>query len=595
MRSDVKPFLHFSSILLLVAAVTFGYWKFYGEPLIGIDDANIYFVYAQNVAEGHGFVFNPGEERVEGFTSLLWTLITTAFYVLSDNFELMLLVLNIFIVSFTLFKSIQLINQLIPWPFFFSPAAILFLSLMLLIPGYVEWSILSLMETGLWSMLLVGLTIQLLHYILSDRIYYPFFYTCLFLLLITRPESIFWGLFYILGLLLIHLIKGRTSPQQNRNMMVALGVYAATIGALTVFRLLYFGYPLPNTFYAKVSGNFFHNVSTGLGYLLKSCVQTPTLWLVVFVSILSLALVFIKLKRSAFNFRQLPHPDVAQAFLALLSLMSIAIPVLLGGDHFLFGRFFQPFFPLYYLLFFNISFYRSHLLPESPWKFPHSKLPAYLLTLLLLPYIYLNSGTHLLSFRKSDSPLKIEFEIAELGRNNGEKLNLLFKRIELPSVGISEAGGFGYTYQGTSLDLLGLNATLVAHATDKSLTGVKNHSAFSQNAFYELQPDIFFAHSQTSFFVEDIESLEEEEHDGTFAIGVYRNIFTEPDFRQLYKRVLIRDPESRLNLLTYCHKDFIKTLQQHNYDIMYLQNIQLTESMPGQSGLPPSPAWDQSR
>lgn len=585
MRLEVKSFIHFFSILLIVAAVTFGYWKLYGEPVIGIDDANIYFVYAQNVAEGHGFVFNAGDERVEGFTSLLWTLITTASYALSNHFELILLILNVVIVSFTLFKSIQLINRLIPWPFFFSPAAILFLALILLIPGYIEWSILSLMETGLWGMLMVWLAIQLLNYILIGRIHYLSFFTALFLLVITRPESILWGLFYVFSLLQVNLIRGRNRPEQNRSVLISLVVYVAAIGALTIFRLAYFNYPLPNTFYAKVSGNFSHNITAGLGYLLKSCVQTPTLWLVVFLSILSLTLVFINLKRSAFNFKQLSDPDVAQGFVAVLSLISIAIPVLLGGDHFLFGRFFQPFFPVYYLLFFNIYFYRSRLLPAYQWKIRSIMLPAYLLTLLLLPYIYLNSGTHLLSFRKTNSPLKIEFEIAELGRDNGERLNILFKRIELPTVGISEAGGFSYTYQGPSIDLLGLNSTLVAHATDKSLTGVKNHSAFSKNAFYELQPDVFFAHSQTSYFVEHIENLEEEEHDNSFAIDVYRNIFADSDFRQLYKRVLIRDPESRLNLLTFCHKDFIKTLQQHNYEIMYQQNVQLTESLSKQSGL----------
>jgi hypothetical protein len=40
-----------------------------------VDDAFISFRYAQNLAGGHGLVFNPGEApRVEGYTNLLWTL-----------------------------------------------------------------------------------------------------------------------------------------------------------------------------------------------------------------------------------------------------------------------------------------------------------------------------------------------------------------------------------------------------------------------------------------------------------------------------------------------------------------------------------------
>lgn len=39
-----------------------------------VDDAYISFRYAENLAAGHGLVFNPGE-RVEGWTSFLWVVI----------------------------------------------------------------------------------------------------------------------------------------------------------------------------------------------------------------------------------------------------------------------------------------------------------------------------------------------------------------------------------------------------------------------------------------------------------------------------------------------------------------------------------------
>src|SRR5690606_38133881 len=38
------------------------------------DDAFISFRYAQNLVEGHGLVYNPGE-RVEGYTNFLWTVL----------------------------------------------------------------------------------------------------------------------------------------------------------------------------------------------------------------------------------------------------------------------------------------------------------------------------------------------------------------------------------------------------------------------------------------------------------------------------------------------------------------------------------------
>ena len=61
--------------LLLVGVAAWAIWARFEYPRTGIDDANIFFVYAQNAANGHGFVYNVGGERVEGFSSLLWTLI----------------------------------------------------------------------------------------------------------------------------------------------------------------------------------------------------------------------------------------------------------------------------------------------------------------------------------------------------------------------------------------------------------------------------------------------------------------------------------------------------------------------------------------
>ena len=43
-----------------------------------VDDAFISFRYARNLADGQGLVFNPGHERVEGYTNFLWVLVLAA-------------------------------------------------------------------------------------------------------------------------------------------------------------------------------------------------------------------------------------------------------------------------------------------------------------------------------------------------------------------------------------------------------------------------------------------------------------------------------------------------------------------------------------
>lgn len=44
------------------------------------DDAFVSFRYAQNMADGHGLTFNPGERPIEGYSNFLWVLVCAAAY-----------------------------------------------------------------------------------------------------------------------------------------------------------------------------------------------------------------------------------------------------------------------------------------------------------------------------------------------------------------------------------------------------------------------------------------------------------------------------------------------------------------------------------
>ncbi|HLQ38584.1 MAG TPA: hypothetical protein VK348_12325, partial [Planctomycetota bacterium] len=59
--------------LLVAAALAFGLWRAIDRRWL-CDDAFISFRYARNLADGLGLVFNA-EERVEGFSNFLWTLL----------------------------------------------------------------------------------------------------------------------------------------------------------------------------------------------------------------------------------------------------------------------------------------------------------------------------------------------------------------------------------------------------------------------------------------------------------------------------------------------------------------------------------------
>ena len=59
-------------VALCYAGLLLHYYGQIGPYLV--DDAFIFFRYADNFSIGHGLVYNPGE-AVEGYTSFLWTLL----------------------------------------------------------------------------------------------------------------------------------------------------------------------------------------------------------------------------------------------------------------------------------------------------------------------------------------------------------------------------------------------------------------------------------------------------------------------------------------------------------------------------------------
>ncbi len=85
----------FVCILVVVVGFTLVCFWGTGNPRSGTDDANIYMVYGKHLSHGDGFVYNVNGERVEGVTSLLWTLFVAFSFVLTDSPEFLLLVFNI--------------------------------------------------------------------------------------------------------------------------------------------------------------------------------------------------------------------------------------------------------------------------------------------------------------------------------------------------------------------------------------------------------------------------------------------------------------------------------------------------------------------
>jgi hypothetical protein len=465
--------------MISLLAVLFGsvmVWCLLGYPSTGIDDADIFFVYARHVADGHGFVYNIGGEHVEGFTSMLWTLICAGFFQVFQRIEIPLYLLNLAMGAVTVWVCLRRVRQ-----------PMLFLLLLAAAPAWFAWCQITLMESGLWCMLLTLLVLA----VVEKR---PVMVALLLpLWVVTRPESMLWGAWLILMLSLrIAVAEGWRKGLKATVLPVVL--FVGTLASLVGFRMSYFGYPVPNTYYAKVSPNILYDLQNGLAYLLGYLFSHPAVTLV-------LAIWLWVLIRGLRQCRK--NPDSAATLIALCLLPGIGIPVLVGGDHFGGARFYQPIWPLLCLL--VVNEWPGLLGRMKPMQARTALLALVLCGWVLFPFT---------------ARLRHEFHIAREGRETGAALTAMFRDLdEYPTVATITAGGSKLAYPGTVLDLMGLNATEMAHAPGPR-TGYKNHTAFHRDIFYAWYPDILLCGQ-----------------DAEFDARVLKGLPFDDRFRQLYLKV----------------------------------------------------------
>lgn len=187
-----------------------------------VDDAAISYAFAENLAHGEGLVAVPGGERVEGYSNPTWVALLAIGAVL--GLELMGL-------SKLLATLASVGAGFIAWRGARSGLAPVFLAVS---APFVIWTA-SGLENPLFTLLLMAgwLAGHERRFTLSGVLFG--------LLALTRPEALVYGL--VAGVL-FQLQHGGTT----RFWPGLLGLFAAH----EAFRIAYFAWPLPNTYYAKL-------------------------------------------------------------------------------------------------------------------------------------------------------------------------------------------------------------------------------------------------------------------------------------------------------------------------------------------------------
>jgi arabinofuranosyltransferase len=405
------------------------------------DDAYITFRTVDNLVEGFGPVWNVGD-RVQTYTNPLWMFVVTLFYLLTGEIYYTVIFLSIVVTTAT---AVLLAYRSARGPLLgaLSVVALLFSK------AFVDFST-SGLENCLTHLLLVAFFIQYFGHAGPASAPSPFRTTLLFgtgaLLLLNRLD-----LLVLIGPSLLYVVLA--SGNRKRTILLA-AAGLAPVFLWEVFSLFYYGFPFPNTAYAKL-GSGISSASRafqGLFYVFNLANWDPfTLATVVFALVHSVA---IRHERPAL---------FAAAGIALY----LAFVVKVGGDH-MSGRFFTAPFVVSVVLLTRVGIPKPrHLIPIAA---------AMLLLLYMAPAPTLTSGSDFVVENHHDSAGIADLRgyvyritgLLKRGRDKGfEKTGYAQKGIAARKKRVvkkSMIGFFGY-YAGPEVhivDPLGLGDPLLA-------------------------------------------------------------------------------------------------------------------------------------
>jgi hypothetical protein len=548
---------------LVLAPQVLGAWM--------LDDAYISFRYAANALAGAGLVFNPGE-RVEGYTNFLWTVLFVP--ILAARIDPALaaqaitLLLALAIAALAWFGARRLAGTV---------AATLALALLVGSTPFVLYAARgSGMETALFTLLVLG---GVLAYLaveprIEDRGWriatWPSSLAGALLALaaMTRPEGVLVvavcglhllvsGLQWPSGLWLEAKTRRRedakiaaSSPLQLfapaqmvlhktgqplawRDMLgLALG-FLALFGPYYLWRFSYYGYPLPNTFYAKVGGTSAQALR-GLSYAAEFAASQAPL---IAIALLGALLGYLTANRRRSTNDAADHatgrpgerktrandqvlsrssssPVVGRQSSLLWLLVGVytLYIVAVGGDHFPYYRFFVPLLPLLALL---AALGFAQLQQALP---THLAVPA----LALLAAGALGwQAPQLYASRTFDGAGRVWSENSVVEKNR--EIGLWLRAHTLPDTLLATgiAGAMPFYAERPTLDTLGLNDLHIAHLDVPTIGQGVAGAEKTDNDYILVRRPAYIPYSSAGALLEH------------------------PEFLKLYDRGIVHGPEGR--------------------------------------------------
>ena len=390
-------------------------WRLF--HLAPIDDAYIFLRYARHWAQGLGPVFNPGQ-RVEGYSSPLWLALLALGQVVAPGSSFLAQLAGAVCAALTIGMVVaEALRRSVPPRYAWSAGVFLATN-----PGLAYWSC-SGMDTTLFCLLVSASLIHLAADLEGGRVR-PVTATLLAAGCLARME----------GVLLVAVAFGYAWTRSRSLHYRWLILTAVVIGASLLARRLYYGAWLPNTYYAKATGDRSVIWMNGVRYL-GTLAATHGGLLAALAACLWLAL------------KAGPLPVVAP-FIAVLSVWPLYM-LLAGGDHFAMARLIQPLVPIAVLTgLLALKGIRGRFLRMRP-------------AILLLAVLALLS-TDLVEWKREAPRALSEMDAG----TRWTRLGIWLERRVPPDAWIAAVpiGGIGWGSQRPILDLTGLtDATIARH------------------------------------------------------------------------------------------------------------------------------------
>lgn len=471
----LRVLTHPLTYLLLACLILLAHQAFYYRALgsDAIDDAYISFRYAKNLVGGDGLVFNVGE-RVEGYTNFLWTIILAIFIRLGFEPSPVAIGLGALFSFATLWLVYRFLDLTSVRDSPLPVIAVLFLALD---GSFALWAV-SGMETSMFAFLVLAAMTSYLWEWKNEK---PGLLSGVLLALtaMTRPEGVL-----VLGVVVVHQALARLLVQRRLLAsadVARAGVFLGLYLPYFLWRYYYYGFLLPNTFYAKVTvrGTEAQH-QRGLLHL-HTFVNVHLSWLLPLFALVPL------LKRK-FSFWL--------TSLVALVLVFTSYIVYVGGDWSV-GRFFVPILPAVYVLVATglVEAYES----LRQWVARVTNSPR---ALLILRWAALSALAVVLLALFNFSSLDGEYELFvvrfQAARATHARVALgkwLHDNVPTDTfIAVDAAGQIPYYSDLRTLDMFGVNDVHTAHLKIETMgQGVPGHEKFDFDYIMWRQPDLIIA------------------------------------------------------------------------------------------------------